>query len=47
VDAVADFFGAGGGGVDVEVIGEALFGYQILHDVLTHGAAADVAVANE
>jgi len=47
VDRVADLLRAGGGGGDGEVAGQAAAGGQILHDEFSHGAAADVAVANE
>ena len=45
--AVPDFLRAGGGGGDVELGGKAGFFYQVFHDELSHGAAADVAVAHE
>lgn len=47
VDAAADLFGTGGGGIDVEAVGKGLLVYKILHNVLCHGTSADVAVADK
>ena len=47
VDAVSDLLAAGSRGVDVEAGGKAAFVHHIVHDVLGHGAAADVAVADK
>ena len=47
MDAVSDLLPAGGRGIDVEAVGEAAAVHQVLHNVLSHSAAADVAVANK
>ena len=47
MNPVADFLAAGRRGVDVEAGGKVALVDHILHDVLSHGAAADVAVANK
>ena len=47
VDAFADGLPAGGGGVDIDLLLEPGPADQVLHDVFRHGAAADVAVADE
>ena len=46
-DPVADLLAADGGRGDLEIIAAACFGCQIFHDKLSHGASADVAVANK
>lgn len=46
-NTIPDLFCAGGSGGDVEVGGETRLGDQVLHYEFGHGAAADIAVANE
>ncbi len=46
-DAVPDFLRAGGGGGDVEVLGESFFCHQFFHDELAHGASANISMANK
>ena len=47
IDRIADLLGTGGGGLDVELRLPPRPLDQVFHDVLRHGAAADVAVADE
>jgi hypothetical protein len=44
---VSDLLHAGSGGIYIEMVRKTVAGYQILHDVLGHGATADIAVANK
>lgn len=45
IDRVADLLGAGRSGLDQEVLFQARFPHQILHNKLGHGASANIAVA--
>jgi hypothetical protein len=47
IDGVAEFFGRCGSGLDVELLLTSGLADQVLHHVLGHGAAADVAVADK
>jgi transketolase C-terminal domain/subunit len=47
MDGISDIIGTGGGRVDMKLIGNAPPGCHVLHDALSHGRAADIAVANE
>ena len=47
MDRITDLLAAGSCGINVELIGEVVSVDQILENVLRHGTAADVAVANE
>ena len=47
MDRITDLLAAGSCGINVELIGEVVSVDQVLENVLRHGAAADVAVANE
>ena len=47
IDRVPDLLRAGGGGLDVELGLQSRLLHQILHHELSHGAAADIAVAHK
>ena len=47
IDRVADLLGAGGGGCDFKFIRKPGFGHKVFHYKFGHGAAANVAVADE
>ena len=47
MDRITDLLAAGSCGINVELIDEAVSVDQVLENVLRHGAAADVAVADE
>lgn len=47
VNRITDLLAAGSCGINVELIGEVVSVDQVLENVLRHGAAADVAVADE
>ena len=47
MNRISDFLAAGSCGINVELIGEVVSIDQVLENVLRHGAAADIAVANE
>jgi len=47
VGRIADLLPAGGRGVDVEIAGKSGLIYHVLKNKLSHGAAADIAVADE
>ncbi len=47
MNRISDFLAAGSCGINVELIGEVVSVDQVLENVLRHGTAADVAVADE
>ena len=47
IDGIADLLAAGGGGGDMELVGQSGLLHQVLHNKLGHGAAANIAVADE
>ena len=47
MNRITDLLAAGSCGINVELIGEVVSVDQILENVLRHGTAADVAVADE
>lgn len=47
MNRISDFLAAGSCGINVELIGEVVSVDQVLENVLRHGTAADVAVANK
>ena len=47
MNRISDFLAAGSCGINVELIDEVVSVDQVLENVLRHGAAADVAVANK
>ena len=47
IDAISNLLSRGGGRFNVELVGESCFLYQVFHDKLGHGTAADVAVADK
>jgi len=47
MNRITDLLAAGSCGINVELIGEVVSVDQILENVLRHGAAADIAVANK
>lgn len=47
MNRITDLLAAGSCGINVELIGEVVSVDQVLENVLRHGAAADVAVADE
>ena len=44
---IADLLPAGGGGINVKRVGQAILIDHILENILGHSAAADIAVANK
>ena len=47
IDRIANLLGTGGGRGYLELVGEASLLDEVLHDKLSHGTAADIAVTNK
>lgn len=47
IDGIADLLAAGGGGGDMELVGQSGLLHQVLHNKFGHGTAANIAVADK